>query len=288
MVTNRIHAFNTHYEIYDYEMGENVELERALTYRDFQAYTDYPKYMYDTANQTLYVPRGFDPVILEQWNGRPVTVEPNKTNVANITYSMKRPPRDETQKKAIRFLTGDGEFSSLRMNSQKVLIMPPSSGKTYCAISAIQQMGMRAIVIMHTQTLKEQWIEKFAEFTSMGGPNVIEISSSDQLHRYMKNRPSVNQKVFITTRKLLVSYCDRYGITALSAVFERMGIGIKIFDEAHKEYARTLFIDYITNVKFTFYLTATFQLSNYGDNRVFQRAFNIVPKLKIRNTSFIL
>ena len=57
MATNRIHAFNTHYEIYDYRIGENRELEKSMTYRDFQAYTSYPKYMYDSVNSTLYIPR---------------------------------------------------------------------------------------------------------------------------------------------------------------------------------------------------------------------------------------
>lgn len=283
MATNRIHAFNTHYEIYDYRIGENRELEKSMTYRDFQAYTSYPKYMYDSVNSTLYIPRGFDPFILEQWNGKPVTMEENNSHVERIFYNMKKPPRNEDQQKAIRFLTGQGEFSSMKLSPQKVLIMPPGTGKTYCAIAAIQQMAMRAMIIMHTQTLKDQWVERISECTSMGGPNIVELKSSDQLHGYVKKKPSPNQKVFITTRSLLISYCDRYGINALSAVLERMGIGIKVFDEAHKEYTRTLFIDYVTNVKYTFYLTATFQLSNYGDNQVFQRAFNIVPKLKIKS-----
>lgn len=282
MTKNKIYAFNTHYEIYDYKIGDNTELEKSMTYRDFQAYTSYPKYMYNADESTLYIPRGYDPFVLEEWNSRPVTVIENNSHTEHIFYNMRKPPKNEDQEKAIRFLTGQGEFSSLKLSSQKVLIMPPGSGKTYCAIAAIQQIAMRALIIMHTQTLKEQWIERFLECTSMGGPNIVEITSSQQLHGYMKKKPNANQKVFITTRCMLVSYCDRYGVDALSKVLDRMGIGIKVFDEAHKEYNRTLFLDYITNIKYTFYLTATFQLSNYGENKIFQRAFNIVPKLKIK------
>ena len=130
MATNRIHAFNTHYEIYDYRIGENRELEKSMTYRDFQAYTSYPKYMYDSVNSTLYIPRGFDPFILEQWNGKPVTIDENNSHVERIFYNMKKPPRNEDQQKAIRFLTGQGEFSSMKLSPQKVLIMPPGTGKT--------------------------------------------------------------------------------------------------------------------------------------------------------------
>jgi superfamily II DNA or RNA helicase len=282
MRKNRIYAYNTHYEIYDYKLGEYKDLERALTYHDFTAYSDYPKFMYDKENQTLFIPRGFDSYILEQWNGKPVTVVTNETEPVPINFTMKLSPKDDNQKKAIRFLSGEEEFKSMAMNPQKVLIMPPSAGKTYCTMAAIQKLHVRALIIMHTQTLKEQWIERIKEYTNMGGPNIVELTSSQQLHAYMKKKPSSNQKIFISTRSLLISYCDRYGVDGLSEVINRMGIGVKVFDEAHKEYARTLFIDYVTNVKWTFYLTATFQLSNYGENQVFQRAFNMVPKLQIK------
>jgi superfamily II DNA or RNA helicase len=265
-------------------LGDYPELERSLTYRDFQAFTDYPKYMYDNVNNTIYVPRGYDPVILEQWNCKPVTIVENETETPPVNYIMKIPPRDENEEKAIRFLVGEGEFKSLKLNSQKVLIMPPGYGKTYCAIAAIQRLHTKALIIMHTQNLKEQWIEKFKEYTNMGGPQIVELESSKQLHGFLKRKPNANQKVFITTRSLLISYCERYGIESLQEVIERIGIGVKVFDEAHKEYARTLFIDYATNVRRTFYLTATFQLSNYGDNRVFQTAFNVVPKLRIKQS----
>lgn len=282
MRKNKVYAYNTHYEIYDYNLGDWPEMERALTYWDRPTFTSFPKYLYDKVNHQMFIPRGFDPTLIEQWNGKPITYVDNDSHIEHIGFSMTKDPKDSDQEKAIRFLVGLDEFKSIKNNSQKVLIMSPGKGKTYCAVSAIQRLHMRAIVIVHTQNLREQWVERLTEYTSMGGPNIVEITSSKQLHGYMKKVPNANCKIFITTRNLLVSYCDRYGIDALSEVIDKMGIGVKVLDEVHKEYERTLLIDYATNVKFTFYLTATFALSDYMRNKIFQNAFDVVKKLHIK------
>jgi len=263
-------------------MGENKDLERQMTYHDYVAFKDYPKYAYDKDEQVLYIPRGFDSHYLEEWNKKPITIVDNNTNVVEVGFGMTQTPININEEKAIRFLVGEGEFKDLRYKSQKVLIMPPGMGKTYSAVAAIQKLHMRSLIIMRTQNLKDQWLARIKEYTTMGGPNIVQIESSYQLLGYMKKPPSKNKKVFIVTRSLLMSYINRYGAKSLSDVIERMGIGVKVFDEAHQEYARTLIIDYATNVRYTFYLTATFKLSNTGDDRVFQRAFYGVPKLQLK------
>ena len=282
MRKNRVYAFNTHYEIYDYKLGDFPALENTLTFHDYAAFTHTPRYYYDDVNCVLYIPRGIDDLLLEQWNGKPITYVENTNAEFPISFQMKKGPRDDIQRKGIRYLVGEEEFSALKNNSQRILIMPTGYGKTYCAISAIQRFHVRTLIIMRTKTLKTQWMEKFKEYTNMGGPNIVEISSSSQLFGYLKKAPSANNKVFITTRQLLVSYMKRYGMNSLNDVLVRMGIGLKIFDEVHQEYAATFLIDYATNIRYTFYLTATFKLSNYMDDRVFQASYNMVNKLRIK------
>ena len=282
MSKDKILAFDTHYEILDYQMGQYAELEKSLSYYDFNTFTNYPRYLYDDVRNILYIPRGIDHVLLEDRYGKEVTYVKNTTNPQQIFFKLKTSPRDEIQKKAIRYLVGLDEFKSTKNESQKVLIMPPGYGKTYCTIAALQRLGQRALIIMHTKNLKNQWMEKFKEYTDMGGPNIIEISSSEQLHSYLRKPPSDNNMIFITTRRLLTSYGNKYGLESLNEVISKMGIGVKIFDEAHKEYSATFLIDYATNVKYTIYLTATFSLSDPADNRIFQLSYNTVRKLQIR------
>lgn len=276
-----VRAFNTHYEIHNYNLGDNKSLEDDLTHHDWVSYTHTPRYFYDDVRKILYVPRGINDFILKEWYGKDITVVKNETKPHRISFKMSKPPRDDTERKAIRFLAGLDEFSSTKMESQKVLIMPPGYGKTYCAVNAMQRMGLRTMIIVHNTNLKNQWHERLNEYTNLGGINIVDINSSKQLESYSDGNLSENNMVFIVTRRLLLSYIDRYGIQGLHDVVESMGIGLKIFDEAHKEYVATFMIDYATNVKYTFYLTATFALSEYNDNRIFQLAYKNVRKLQI-------
>lgn len=279
---NKIYAYNTHYEIYDYNLGDFKSLEYDLTFHDWVSYTHTPRYLYDEVNKILYIPRGIDMHLLEEWNGKPVTIVPNTNEDVPIGFSMTKQPRDDVERRAIRYLIGSEEFSHTKNDSQKVLIMPPGYGKTYCAISAIQRFHTRTLVIMHSKNLKKQWMDRFEEYTTMGGVNIVNIESSEQLRGYLKTPPSKNNMVFIVTRRLLISYIEQYGIKSLNKVITKLGIGLKIFDEAHKEYKATLLIDYATNVKRTIYLTATFALSDYNDNLIFQASYKMVRKLKIK------
>jgi len=279
-ITN-IYAFNTHYEIHNYTLGTLPRLENDLTYRERNSYIVEPRYFYDKDRKIFYIPRGYNSLNLIEWFNKQITYVPFKGKIFPIHFNMIAEPRNEDQAKAIRFLVGECEYAKYRRDSQKILIMPTGTGKTFCAVSAIQKLGVRTLIIMKTSELKKQWLERISQYTDLGGPNIVDISTSKMLHDYLNNPPNDNQLIFIVTRRLLLSFCNRYGTDALCNVINKMGIGLKIFDEAHQEHETTLFIDYFTNVKFTFYLTATFQLSEDGKDRVFQTVYKDVKKLHI-------
>lgn len=283
MNKNRIYVFNTHYEIYDYHIGDFPELEYDLTHYNGITHKKTPKYFFDYVRKILYVPRGYDDAKLMRWNKKFLSDADVCNPVIPAYFSMVLPPKNKNQELAIDYLTGNGVYKSTKNVTQKVLIMPPSSGKTYCAVHAIQVLQMRAMVIVRTKNLKEQWMERLLSYTNLDKSRVIDIDSSDLLEKYMKVPPNPECAVFITTRSLLHSFCNLNGCYALNEAFSALGIGLKIVDEVHQEYERTLFIDYMTNVAMTFYLTATFAQSEKNNNIVFQNAFNLTQKLQIEN-----
>ena len=77
--------------------------------------------------------------------------------------------------------------------------MPQGGGKTYCAVSAIQKLRLRTLIIMKTTSLKNQWVARIHSYTDLGGPNIVEIESSEALHKYLETPPSESQLIFITT-----------------------------------------------------------------------------------------
>lgn len=284
MQTAKIYGYNTHYEIVDYELGDFNELEFSLTYYDKPTFTKFPRYYYDENKRILYIPRGVDPMILENWCGKSIIYVQNNDKVVPIQFQMSKPPRDEEQEKAIKYLTGEGDFKPIKAVPQRILIMPPGNGKTYCAVSAIQKYQVRTLIIMRTHTLRQQWFDRLMEYTDLDKSNIKSIDTSQKLSRYLTKKPDDENKIFIVTRQLLVSFMNKHGMDKLDEVIKNLGIGLKIFDEAHQEYIATFLIDYATNVKYTFYLTATFNLSSSFDNRIFQTAYKTVHKLQFKQS----
>ena len=287
-MTNKIYAYNTHYEIIDYELGEFSKLERDLSLWDDIRHTAIPKYYYDENTKILYVPRGYDPNILADHYKTFINFSTESTQRKKVKFNLYYFPKNSAQKEAVRFLSGKNEYSHLYNDAQQVLTMPPGEGKTYCTISSLSLLGYRSIIIVNTITLRDQWKERFIEYAELNDGCIKILGSVSDIEKVTlpKHKRKLNGIVsFLVTHDTLRNYMNKHGMTSLKNVFDTLQIGVKVIDEAHLEYSNTLMIDYATNVWKTIYLTATFARSDNGDNKIFQKSFNMIHKLKIESES---
>lgn len=275
-----IYAYNTHYEIHNYVLQSVPKLEREFQSWDDINYKTLDKFYYDEEGRTLYIPRGYDSLKLETLVGRPVNIIRNSNDKKKASYTIS-PPRNAIQKEAVRFLVGIEEYEKMAGESQLVLSLPTGEGKTYCAIAACAMLGYRAMIIVGTDDLRKQWKQKIREYTRLPANSICTVSGQDTINRLLRMRENKiqNYAFYITTHVTLRNYMKSAGFHKLNPLFEKLGIGIKIIDEAHTEYLNIFRIDYATNVWKTFYLTATFEQSEEKEDRMFQRAFQKVFKL---------
>ena len=273
---------HSHLELPEYILGDCPKLEKSLSYWDPNLYKYIPAgYEYDLENEILYVPRGLDINFVAKLTGRKLEVkkDENKPAVANIKLLSK--PRDDNQVKGINFLVGLEEFSDTANYSQKVLILPPGTGKTFISIASFSMLREKAIVITHLNRISLQWIESLKKFTQITDDDIYIFEGSKSitklLEEYKKNKV-IPYKLFFANHATILSYGDRYGWDKVNELFEIIKVGIKIFDEAHLNFANILRIDFHTNVKKTFYLTATFRRTDQKVQKVFDIAFKNVRK----------
>ena len=277
---NKIDAFYTHYKIYDYHKGDCFQLERDLSTYD-EIYHKYDnKYYIDEENHILYVPRGYDPLLLQDYFKRGIGTPKNNVNVQKSIFTMRVSPRDDIQRESIRFLLGKDEFKRTLKASQLVFSLDPGVGKTYCCIAAISLMGCKSLIIVPNDELRNHWVDKFKTFTTLGAPNIVKLEGTTQLNKLLESseRKLVNKHVFITTHATISSYIKREGKEALDELINHLGIGVKVIDEAHLYFDSTLNIDYFTNVPKTFYVTATFGRSDFKEDNIFQNSFKCIDK----------
>lgn len=266
--------------ITDYSLGDCVYVERLLSTWDKLYHRHIPYYIYDKNKREMRLPRGIDIIKLQKIYGKSAILDKDCDPYQEVSFKLKVPPRDNIQKKAISFLLGKGDFEYTLPHSQLSLNLNTGDGKTYCCIAAMTMLGMRTIIVTHKDSIKEQWLKSLITFTTLDDSLICNLDSSSKMTRY-KEKSRIKEKVFLINHRSLHSYAKKYGWEGLTEFFEDMKFGLKIYDEAHKEFTNILRVDAYTNTKKTFYVTANFGQSDKDKERIFSNAFSNVMKFGV-------
>jgi superfamily II DNA or RNA helicase len=264
----------------DYNIGDDVELERSLSIWDEVNFKSIDKgFMYKKETRELIVPRGISIKYLEKKFNMLSVVDMEPDPHLAAVYKLKVEPRADVQRRGIAFLLGEGEFSYTKKYSQLSLNFDTGYGKTYTAIATLTILKTRAIIITNQNSLKDQWIKEFLDKTYIGENFLYNIEGRPAITKLLKS--DMNYKVFFVNHQTLNSYAKSNGWDAVGELFKKMKVGVKIFDEAHLQFDNMMRIDFSTNTKRTFYLTANFERSSYKDDKLFSTCFNNVVQYGI-------
>lgn len=277
---NKVNAYRTHYEITDYDMGDCAALEQSLAIWDDIYYKNDYKCYYNEDKRVLYVPRGYNANKLSYYFDCGINEVRRHTSTRDIKFSMKLMPRNDLQREAIRFLCGVEEYKDTKKSSQVIVSLPTGEGKTYCACAAMSVLGYATIIVVNTEDLKTQWKNALIQYSTLSSKDICDIDSTALVNKlYNGNaRELKKHKVYITTHSTIRNIIKNNGGDMFGNFLEKLGIGIKIIDEAHLDFDSTLNIDIYSNVYKTIYLSATFSRSDVREDVVFQRCFEKVFK----------
>lgn len=273
-----IRVYHTHITISPYKLGENERIERYLSiWVDAEFRFDPIGYMYDEKERTLYVPRGVNLAMLQaEFNSVPLIVKSHTAPKKFKNVKMLVPPKSMIQMEAIDFLSGRGEFYQAQRYSQQALILDTGDGKTYTTVYAIVNFKMVACIITHQDAIKNQWINTFKNMTNIPLSSLVNINGSPNMLDVINGGLSGN--IYFVNHQTINSFAKTYGWHMVSLFFEKAGIGIKVFDEAHKNFKNVLHTDFFSDVYKTFYLTANFGRTDTKEEILYRKAFSRVLK----------
>ena len=268
-----IKVYHSHIEIYPYNSGDCPQIEKMYSKWDDVTH-QYIRIAYFIFENTLYLPRGTNLSLLSQiFNATPILVSKSDpchklSNPINMLYE----PRDRIQSESIDFLTCSGNFTKGAQHSQFGLNLDTGAGKTFCMISGIVKLGLKAIIITHKSRLKKQWIDEFIDKSDISEKLIMDIDGSSDIEDIMIGKKSAD--IYVVNHQTLTSFARLHSWEKLRIFFKKSGIGIKVIDEAHKYFQNSLMIDFFSDVKLSFYLTATFTRSDPKEIRIFQKAYS--------------
>lgn len=256
----------------------------------------YSAFDYNYRRKTLKLPRGIKQKSLvnelTKKYGNIEIIDRSKYEVVNALQdnyqSIKTTfkPRNKIQRKAVDFLTitpTDTRFG------QKMLNLNTGEGKTFCAVYACINMGVKPLIAMDSLNLAKQWKDKIIEYTDLTEDQIYLISGKKSINNLidMSVRDIGKIKFYIGIYRTLNDYIespeDDYRLDITSLLYDKAKVNIKIFDEVHVQYQAILRIDYKLDRIPSVYLTATPERSNHTENILFQRIFEEVPKMKSPN-----
>lgn len=278
----KIICYHTHLELNDYMPGECIRLEHALSVWDNVYFRYVPiGFVYDVERRALLLPAGVSATWVESITHRPIEIDYSADPYAKMHLRINKDPRDVLQVDALKFLAGKDEYISYAKYPQLVLNLDTGTGKTFIAMAQIAYKGLKTIIIVHSIYLMNQWVEKFLSDTDIDERKILAIKGSPMCQDIIRRPKKYNQySIFMITHDTLHSFGSSYGWNQVGELFKSLQVGIKIYDEAHKEFSNIIHVDCYTNTKFTYYLTATFGRSNGDEMKVYLQCFKSIPKFE--------
>lgn len=288
-----ITKYRNHYEITDYKLGKWDKEKRETigtcpkldnkfsVWENFRGHIKkYDKIgFYDRKNHILRLPIGvdFDSVmeLLMTYGNEWEFVD--KSNEYIIPHQVEYDIdsnytiRNIYQAEGIDFLTSDQVFHN------KMLALSTGYGKTYTAVISAFRLKMPILVI--SETLCDQWIERIEQYTScrLNNKDIKLIKGTSNFMKLLTKKSFTQAKFYITTSSTLSGALEAHGEKAVNEVLERLGIGIKCFDEYHMHFSQNVKCDMLINTKYTWYLTATPTRTDQSEKNVFNFIMKNIP-----------
>ena len=194
----------------------------------------------------------------------------NTAKAKTVSYNMVHQPKNELQNKSIQFLLKMKRDLEIH---QRFLSLETGSGKTYVTINIISQLKKKPMIIVDTVDLADQWKREFLKHTDLNEEDILILSGQESIDSEIA-KPTA--KVYVAIHRTLSNMISN-DINSINVLMNKLGIGIRIFDEAHVEFGNICRINSLSNVEYTIYLTATPSRSNFNDNSLYAKIFRKVP-----------
>lgn len=252
-------------------------LINMLTYEDeFVEETKTLGFMYDEPTDTLFLHKGVDIKYLQRllidMEVKYDLYDPYRE--MNFEYDEIIAPRNDEQVDVINFIAGLQHHASNINASQLFIVKPPGFGKTFCSGVGMCKYKTKTLIIMHRESLRNQWISSLYNMQGLSSKEVHEITTSEELYDIAHNKHGYDYDIYLMTHATFRAGLRRINnISDAMNITKNLGIGLKIIDEAHLEFRNTLMIDFVCNVKRNVYITATDGRSAKEENSIFRHVF---------------
>ena len=273
----KITVKRTRIELSPYKLGDSPTLENRLSIYDWET-KKIKSTFFIVKNGVCYVPYGVGIKTIESWlnSDNIYDYEINyvaewsshkETSIFNINSEFE--PKNIHQTGAIKFLTQ-------KQYPIKLLMLDTGYGKTFCTIYAAAIFKIPTLIIVNTAVLLDQWKKQILKFTDCVESEIRIIKGSNSVDKILKTKPKYLTERFYIAQTQTLDIARENGL--YNELLEKIGIGIEVFDEAHKLYEANNRLILTSNVRYTMLLTATPNRSDRLEDIMYNKIIRHIPK----------
>lgn len=181
---------------------------------------------------------------------------------------------NDVQSSAIQVVTAN-RFKTAFFN------IPTGVGKTLMSVYLTSILGVKAWAMCYRTIVLDQWIRTLEKMSDFDIDRVRIVNSSKELLKMaMGDQDPDKYDFYLSTPMILTKFAEKHGLTLLNDVFNNLGIGVKYYDEAHRNVGNITKINGLTNVPRTYYLSADFTQAGEEKRRLYYKMFANVPLIR--------
>ena len=173
----------------------------------------------------------------------------------------------------IHQIVGGKPYDDLSHN-QWYINLSTGFGKTLTALYFASLIRYKTLILCYSRKILDQWMNTIDEKFQMEKDRYIYIDRRSTLLKFIDGKiKASNYDIILCTSGCIDNYGKKYGYSALKDLFDTMGIGLMIIDEAHRTFGRTIRICASVNIKYTLFLSADYAQGDYKKESMFLSAF---------------
>lgn len=149
-------------------------------------------------------------------------------------------------------------------------------GKTLLSVYLISVFRRKTLIMCFRKKILNQWYATLKDKTDIDINRVLIIDSSKIFEKIIEGSFPVEKfDIFLCTPGIITSYAKRNSYENIDILMKKMGIGFKIYDEAHRDIKNMILINGFSNVDKTLYLSGDKKQSNDINTSRFQKMFQL-------------
>lgn len=159
--------------------------------------------------------------------------------------------------------------------------IPTGVGKTLMSVYLTSILKMKSLIMCYNTEVLRQWYLTIEEMTTFDIRRAVILTrSKDILAMVDGSYPTDMYDIYMCTPGLLTRFAEKNGLLILNDALNHIGIGVKFFDEAHRNIANITKINALTNIDRTYYLSADFKQANHQHQKLYYHMFQSVPIIR--------